>query len=82
MVVHDIPPQSRWGFAPDPTRGEAPGPHRQAFSFRPPKRARMSVRSDVGVCRSCGVVALARDMVRMAAYAYACRDCASGEAKR
>ena len=36
----------------------------------------MSVRSDVGVCRTCGVVALARDMVRMAAYAYACRECA------
>ena len=38
----------------------------------------MSVRSDVGVCRGCGVVALVADLVRVAAYTYACRDCAGG----
>ena len=52
--------------------------HQQPFSSRAASCSRMSVRSDVGVCRACGVVQLARDMVRMAAYAYACRDCAGG----
>jgi hypothetical protein len=42
----------------------------------------MSVRSDVGVCRACGAVALARDMVRLAAYSFACRDCAGKEGAR
>lgn len=41
----------------------------------------MSVRSDVGVCRACGAVDLARDMVRLGAYQYACRGCAEPPAK-
>lgn len=36
----------------------------------------VSVRSDVGVCRGCGAVELARDMVRVAPFVYACRPCA------
>lgn len=41
----------------------------------------VSVRSDVGVCRACGAVELARDMVRLGAYLYACRACSEAPAE-